>query len=244
MDVVDRIGPLARHVADVTAITLVEAGHTQRHARAQRHVDEGVDAAAVRIRALGEAGARNVDAALEAVGVRLVGDEPQGARQRTGAIKRALRAREGLDALHVIDVQVNRAGDGRQRNFVDIEGAGRLRAGMAAVALAARGDAAEIDLRLARPGEGLIADRGQQAGVIVKAGNMVVVQLLGRKRLDADRHILQGFGPLLGGDDDLVALCRWCPGLCPRLRQRGRAGQNCARQQREGRIATRDWRKT
>ena len=56
-------------------------------------------------------------------------------------------------------------------------------------------------MRLART-IGLETDAGEQLGIIIKAGDLMLGQLFGAQRLNADRHLLQAFLALLRGDDD------------------------------------------
>jgi len=69
------------------------------------------------------------------------------------------------------------------------------------VAVAAGRDAAHVDNGKARRG-GLITDRGQLLGVILEVRDVQLVETAGADGLDRDRHILEIFLALLGGDDD------------------------------------------
>ena len=221
----------AGHIADEPAIAFVERRGADRHALGHWHVDEAFDHTARRIGALAKSRAGHVETGLKLVRIGLLGDQAQRARQRGRAEQRALRARQRLDPLHVIDMQVGRAADRGQRDFVDVERAGRLRAGMAAVGIRTARHAAEIDLRLARP-ERLEADAGQQLGIIVKAGDLVFLQLLAAERLKADRHVLQVLRALLRGHHDLAVAVGFCRRSGRRIGGMRRARQHRPAQQR------------
>ncbi len=137
----------------------------------------------------------------EAGGVGLVGDDAQRAGLRTGAVQRALRAGQRLDAVDVVDVDVQRALDGGDRLFVQVHAHAGQRAGV--VAVAAAGHAAHVDLREARA-RGLVRHAGQVLHVVVEVGDVEVLQLFRPQHLDADRHFLQVLHALLRGHRDGV----------------------------------------
>ena len=112
-------------VADIAAIALEEHRGAKSNGIIERQVEKAIKAAAAGIGPLAEGGAADIKAGLKLVRG-LVGDEPQRARKRAGAEQRALRTRQRLDPLNVIDVQICRAADGGQRQFVEIERAGGL----------------------------------------------------------------------------------------------------------------------
>src|SRR5437763_13547295 len=59
-------------------------------------------------------------ARLEGGSVRLVGDDAHRARLRARTVERALRSRERLHALDIVDVDVERTLDGRDRLLIEI----------------------------------------------------------------------------------------------------------------------------
>jgi hypothetical protein len=85
---------------------------------ADRLVDEALDhIARVTVR---DGVGLQVVAGAEAGGAGLVGDDPQGAGLRAGAVQGALRPGQGLDPGDVVDVDVQRALDRGDRLFVQI----------------------------------------------------------------------------------------------------------------------------
>ena len=168
---------------------------------AQRRVDEAFD------RAADAAVADRVELAVEAAGemgrIGPVGDDADRAGLGRGAVERALRPAQHLDAGDVVDMDVERAADRGDRLLVEIDADAGQRARM--VAVAAAGDAADIDVGRARL-EGLVGDARQQPRIILEIGDVEVFELLRAQRLDADRHVLEIFGALLRGDDDDVAI--------------------------------------
>jgi hypothetical protein len=119
----------------------------------------------------------------------------------------ALRPLEHLDALHVIDVDVGRAINGRNRLFVEVHTDAWLRAGV--VAVAAADDAADIDMRAARltvTPLALTADVGDARRVLDVVVEVYDAELLEFRRVehgDADRDVLQVLDALLSGHHDL-----------------------------------------
>src|SRR5690606_28180244 len=89
----------------------------------------------------------------ECRGVGLVGDDADRAGLRAGAVQRALRAGERPDACNVVDANVERTLDGRDRLLVEINADARQGAGVIRV-LATR-HAAEVHRGRARA-EGLV----------------------------------------------------------------------------------------
>ena len=61
-----------------------------------------------------------VDAPVGDAELGLVGDDADRARFARGAVERALRARQALDARDVVDVDVERSADRRDRLLVEI----------------------------------------------------------------------------------------------------------------------------
>jgi len=76
--------------------------------------------------------------------VGLVGDDANGAGLARRAVKRALRPGERLDPGNIENMDVERAGDGRDRLFVQVGPDAGQRRGV--VGVFAAGDAAEIDI--------------------------------------------------------------------------------------------------
>ncbi len=230
------IGARGIGIVDIAAVMFVVTDQADRDILVQGNVDEPLGGAAGT--ALAELVALEIVSALELARIGLVGDDAQGARQRTGAVERALRARQRLDARQIIGMQVDRAEDRRDRGLVDIEAAARQRARSEAVA--AGGDAAEIELRLAGA-ERLVAHARQQLGDIGEGRHLMLLQGRRRQRLHADRHVLQAFRTLGRGDDDVarvdgrIGRGRICPadGL---LRCSGAQRQDqCRRRQKQER---------
>ena len=145
--VVELEGARFQDVVDVAAVLLVEGDQADRDLLVDRNVDIALDEPARR--AVGEPVDLAFDAGGEVVRVRLVGDQPQRAGERAGPEQGALRAGKRLHPGHVVDVQIDAVGDRGQRHFVDIDAGRRLGADVQAVAAA--GDATEVDLRLAGP---------------------------------------------------------------------------------------------
>ena len=144
--VVDRaapgwIGARGRHVVDVAGVVLVPADDPQGGEVVHRQVDVTLDAVADV--ALGDAVDLSVDGGAEVVQVGLFGDQTDRAGLGAGPVKRALRPGQRLDPLHVVDVHVERALDGRDRLLVEIDADAGQGAGM--VAVTAAGHAAHVN---------------------------------------------------------------------------------------------------
>ena len=184
-DAAGRIGAAACDIVDIPCVVTIPADKTQRRALAERGVDEAFSDAA-------DAAARDAvelesHRTIGAAGVGLVGDELDRARHRAGAIKRALRPRERLDALQVIGVDVERALNRRDRHFVEIGADGRQRRRV--VGILARRDATEIDLAEPRR-ERLDRYRRQEFDDVLKFLDLQLAQPLVADRGDRQRHIL------------------------------------------------------
>ncbi len=218
-DRVAAIGPRPGHIVDETRIALIKSAGAERHAVADRQVDHAFQAAAhAAVRDLVDLA---VDAPAGDAQFGLVGDDADGAGLARRAIQRALRPGEALDPGDVIDVDVERPADGRDRLFVEVGADRRERARV--VAVAAGGDAAHIDHGRSRL-RSLEADRRQLLGIILEIRDVELVELAGPDRLDADRHVLQVFLPLGRGDDDFVGLFVLRSGLRRRI---GGIGRSC-----------------
>ena len=157
--------------------------------------------------------ALHVHARAELGRVGFVGDDAHRARLGACAVERALRALEDLDALNVVDVNVDVAVDGRDRLLVEVLADARLRARM--VRPAAR-DTADVDVGLARlavptlPLTAHVGDARRELHVVVDSGDVELIELRGVEHLDADRHVLQVLDALLRGHHDFLeaAGCR------------------------------------
>ena len=110
------------------------AHHAHGRVVAQGRVERGFDVAAGRSAVDGvqvELRPHFLDAELG-----LVGDVPHGAADGPGAEQRALRPPQGLDALHVIEVEVRGEQRDRNRHVVQIDAHLLLDAGLVADDLA------------------------------------------------------------------------------------------------------------
>ena len=141
-----------------------------------------------------------------------------------------LRPLEHLDALEVIEVE-QRAGAARQIDAVDEDADRRVGAG----ALDVRTDAADEQFGIDRALGAELEPRNAVGdfGEILDAG---LFERGAAERLDRNRHVLQAFGALARGDDDLVARCGRGGLVRGRLRK-GRARRREARHGREKRPA-------
>jgi hypothetical protein len=139
-----------------------------------------------------------------------------------------LGSRQRLDSRHVVDMDVERAGDGCDGDVVEIQaGRGQKSGVQRYVAVTAR-DAPEEQWGLARA-VGAIAQARQELGVIIEVAYLKLLELLAAQHLEADGHFLQVFGALRGGYHDLFER----PGLgC--IKRIGRVGQSAAGQHRWG----------
>lgn len=134
-------------------------------------------------------------------GVRFVGNDADRACLGTRAVERTLRPGEGLDALDVIHVQIDRTENRRDGLFIQIRTDARQRGRM--VRIVAGRDAAHEHPVVPRA-QHLHRGAGQQFHIVVEALNMLLLEFFGSEHGDADRYILQIFGMLLGGYDDLL----------------------------------------
>ena len=118
------IGPAAAHIVDIAAIATIPAHRTHRDRVAQRGVDKAfkrpTDAA------MRHGVQLTAHLAIKALGIRLVGDDLDRTRHGACAIERALRPSERLNTGDVIDMDVERALNGRDRLFIQIHANGRL----------------------------------------------------------------------------------------------------------------------
>ena len=189
------VGKLAivGHVVDVTAFLAVIAHGADRQRFGDGDIDETLGLAA-EIAAAKLVGFQ-VHAAGKFAKLGLVGDHADGAGQRAGAEQRALRARQRLDAFHVIHVHIGQAVH-VDRDIVEIIASGRVSA-------AGRHDAAEIDFGAARPKAGE-RDGRDQRGKIGQALHAALLQRIGAERLHGDRHLLDAGGRAGGRDDDFL----------------------------------------
>ncbi len=202
-------------VVDIAAVLPVIGHRADGEVLGDRHVDEAFELPADG--AVAEFVALHIVAAFERVELGLVGDEPDCAGQRTGAVQRPLRAGQRFDALHVIDVDIGRAGPG-DRNIVQI-------VAHRGVGAAGGDDAAEVDRLAARP-EARVGDRGQQVDDVGQSLDLPVCERLGADRLHGDGNALHIFRPARRGHDHLAkGARRWSGGagiLSGRRRRRRR----------------------
>src|SRR5207237_2390580 len=112
-----RVGKMVRHVVDESSIALGPADETDRCVGRQRLVDEAfgdIATLAAQRRAL------QIVRGLEAARIGLVRDDAHRARFGACAVQRALRARQCLDARDVVNMDVERALNSRDRLLVEI----------------------------------------------------------------------------------------------------------------------------
>ena len=176
----------ARDIVDIATVAAVPADCTDRDVLADRGVDEAFHRAtniamrhAVQFRA---------QLSVKALGVRLVGNELDRAGHGAGTVERALRACERFHARQIVNMDVERALNGRDRLFIQIHANGRLRGGV--VGVLARGDRAEVNLAEAWPRR-LDRDRRQELHIIGKFLNLKLVKLFRANGLNGERHALQ-----------------------------------------------------
>src|SRR5205809_656877 len=134
---------LTEDIVDVASVMLVESGTAEGDVGGDRQVEHALQAAAY------SAMVNRVEFGVHSPSrdseLRLVGDDADRAGFARGAVKRALRTREALDAGDIVNVDVERSADRRDRLFVKVEADRRQGAGM--VAVAAGGHAAHVDSR-------------------------------------------------------------------------------------------------
>src|SRR6185312_1322926 len=151
-----REGDRARDVVDVTSGALRPTDQAHRGVRTDRDIHKafsGVAALATHRVAL------QVIAGLEAGEVGLIGDDAHRARFRAGTVQRALRAGQRLDALDVINVDVQRTLNCGHWLFVEVHADARQRTGMVGVVAACH--TAHVDLGETRA-VGLVGDARQE----------------------------------------------------------------------------------
>ena len=220
-----RVSELVRDVVDEAAVVLGPPHQTDRGVGGERHVDKALgDVAALAAHRV----TLQVIAGLEAAEVRLVGDDAHRAGLGAGAVEGALRTRQGLDALDVVDVQVERALDGGDRLLIEVHADARQRTGMVAV-VATRYAAHEgaCESRAER----LVGDARQELHIVVEVLHPELLELLGADRGDAEWYVLQVLGALLGGDHHFLEGAAGCVGgVQPRYRRHDRGGNRCAPQ--------------
>ena len=195
------VGPAFQRVVDIAAVADIIGHHADRDTFAERRVEEALDAAADT--ALAELVEIEIISGRELARIGFVGDQADRAGERTGAVERALRSRQRLDAGQVIGVDVEHRADRRDRDLVDIDADRRQRT--AGQVDAAGRDATDRDVRLRRA-VGLEADARQQLGIVVEIADLVLREGLGAQRLEADRYLLDALAALRRGDDDLAVI--------------------------------------
>src|SRR5213082_1148338 len=194
---VARVADGAGDVVDVAAVALRPADQTDRRAAADGDVHEALgDVATLAAQRV----TREIVTGLEGGGIRLVGDDAHRAGLRARAVQRALRTGERLHALDVVDVDVERTLDGRDRLLIQVHADARQRAGV--VGVVAAGDSAHVDLGETRAA-GLVGDARQELHVVIEVLHPELLQPRGAEGRDTDRHVLEIFGALLGRHHDL-----------------------------------------
>ena len=145
----------------------------------------------------------SVEAAFGDVQLWLVGDDADRARFARRPVKRALRAGKAFDARHVVDVDVERSADRRDRLLVEIGPDLRQRSRVIAfgVGPAGRRDAAHVNGRLSRL-RGQERHRRQLLRIILEIGDVQLVEAARTERDHVDGDVLDILFALLRGDDD------------------------------------------
>ena len=198
----DARGRVAAHVLDVVDEPAV-AARPADHAHGHGVVDGDVDEALGQVTFVAAADRVQFDAVtgIETGRVGLVGDDPDRARLRARTEQRALRARQCLDALDVVDVHVECATDRGDRLLVEVDADARQRGRV--VAVAAARDAAHVHERAARAVR-LERHARQVLREVVEPHDVELVEALRAECLDRQRHVLQALLALLRGDHDLL----------------------------------------
>ena len=199
----DRKHELARLVVDVARVELLPAHEADRRLVRQRDVGKALEHVAER--AVPDCVGLHVVAGLEAGRIGLVGDDADRARFRARAEQRPLRPGQRFDARDVVEMDVERTLDCRDRLLVEVDADARQRARVIAVAAARH--AAHVDLGEARPG-GLVGHARQVLHEVVDAEQVQLLELRGADRLDAEWHVLQALAALGRGDDDVLERSR------------------------------------
>src|SRR5215469_6316957 len=115
------------HVVDIAGVAFLEADEADRDLVGQGYVDIALDdmaeiaAGGVELDVIGGAEGRRIW---------LIGDDADRARLRACAEQRALRTSERLDALDVVEVNIELPQDGRGWLLVEIDADQRLRGRM------------------------------------------------------------------------------------------------------------------
>ena len=138
--------------------------------------------------------------ASNASGLRLVGDDADGAGLGAGAVQRALRTGQHFDARDVVDLDVERALDGGDGLLVEVHAHRGQRTRV--VGVLAAGDAAHVGTGEAGTA-GLVGDVRQEFHVVAEVVDLEFGELLLADGLDGQRHVLQAFVALLRRDHDL-----------------------------------------
>ena len=185
--------PLVVDVIDIAAVAPVIAHGADRHRVPHRHVDIGLALPAEIAGAIFIGFEIIAELVLAELG--LVGDQANRARQRAGAVERALRSGQRLDALQIIGMDIGNlgAGDG---DVVQIE-TDRC------ISAASRHDAAE-KRRVAARTDAFEGDRGKQGGEIAEPLHLALLQRIGAQRLHRDRHLLDALRAARRRHDDVA----------------------------------------
>ena len=215
----------AGHIVNPAALGVRVAHGAQGGLVRQGQVDHALEVVAGL--AVADGAGAELQAAVGARRVRLVGDHADGAGLGAGAEQSALGTGQDFQALHVRRVDVQVAARLRQRLLVQVEGdIGRKasHAGSGEVGRG-RGNAAHIDGGLARASAAR-GDIGQAQQVVVKGGDAGPLQRLFIQGLDGHCYVLGAFGALGGRDDHLLKLAegqgcvrgsRGCQNCCAEL---------------------------
>ena len=137
----------AADIVDESTVSLSPTDESNGRLFIDRKVRKTLNLAA--LPAPGERLSGNVITRLKVSRIRLIGDQAHRSRHRTGTEQRALRTRERLNAGHIVNVDIQIVGNGRDRHFVHVDADQGLGPEMDTVATV--GHATYIQLRLTRP---------------------------------------------------------------------------------------------
>src|SRR5207253_597412 len=202
------VGALAgegrRHVVDVaTAVVVVDHPSQGDGVGNQRDVQDRSQVG-IRIAVRGDS-VSGLDARLDLIELRLVGDVADHTRLGARAEERPLRAFQHLDAIQVSGVDIEVAVGELAGLVVEVDGdvGPRPRRATPLAGLRPGAQAAHEDLVLARA----VArgrDAWQEFDVVVEGRDVELLQGLSGEGLHRDRHVLDALLALLSRDDDLL----------------------------------------
>jgi hypothetical protein len=249
------LGPVVVVVLDARAVVERDARHREDAGRADvvdvarlvlgpaHHADGGLVTDRQVHEALGhvahvafQRAARELDPRVEFTHLRLVGDDADGAGLGAGAVQRALRSRQHLDARHVVDLHVERALDGGDGLLVEVHAHRGQWARM--VGVLAAGNAAHVGTCEAGT-EALVGDVRQEFHVVAEIVDLEFGELFLADGLDGEGHILQAFVALLRRDHDSLESRFFrllCLGDAGAGQHRARVGQSLSDCGRESEI--------